>query len=124
LSRTKEGFPPYDEGESQETEAVSMSAYAKFYFRPAKGETIHTQLKPETEEGCGVCGTIADGEKKKEGALVLLFEARGQQTGKLLASCVTDEDGAFAFGPLAAGELYVVKVFCDSLKLRELEVIV
>ena len=101
-----------------------MSAYAKFYFRPSKGETIHTQVRPETDQGCGICGTISSGDKKTEGALVLLFETQGQQAGRLIASCVTDEDGAFAFGPLAAGELYVVKVFCDSLRLRELEVVV
>ncbi|MDR1131894.1 MAG: carboxypeptidase-like regulatory domain-containing protein [Oscillospiraceae bacterium] len=99
-----------------------MSAFAKFYFRPAKGEKIHTVVTPQADESCGICGKVTDGQGNTEGALVLLFETRGQETGKLAASVVTDEDGEFAFGPLAAGELYVIKIYKDSMKLRELEI--
>ncbi len=101
-----------------------MSAYAKFYFRPAKGEKIQTVVTPKEDASCGLCGTVAEGEEKLSGALVLLFETQGQATGRLLASNITDEDGEFAFGPLAPGELYIVKVYKDSLKLRELEITV
>lgn len=101
-----------------------MSAFAKFYFRPAKGEKIHTVVIPKEDESCGICGKVSDGEKGIRGALVFLFETEGQEAGRLLASNVTDEDGQFAFGPLKAGELYVIKVFRDSLKLRELEITV
>ena len=99
-----------------------MSAFAKFYFRPSKGEKIHTVVTPREDESCGVCGKVTDGERALSGALVLLFTARGQETGELLASAATDDDGEFAFGSLAAGELYVIKVYKDSLKLRELEI--
>ena len=99
-----------------------MSAFAKFYFRPTKGENIHTIVTPKPDDSCGVFGKVTDGEKPLMGALVLLFETEGFETGKLLSSCVTDSDGEFAFGPLAEKALYLVKVYKDSLKLRELEI--
>lgn len=101
-----------------------MSAFAKFYFRPSKGEKIHTVVTPKEDDVCGICGKVTDGERAVKGALVLLFFASGQETGKLLSSVTTDEDGEFAFGPLIDGELYVIKVYKDSLKLRELEITV
>ena len=101
-----------------------MSAFAKFYFRPSKGEKIHTVVIPKEDLSCGICGRVTDGEKALRGALVLLFETQGQETGKLLSSFVTDEDGEFAFSTLDPGELYVIKVYKDSLKLRELEITV
>lgn len=99
-----------------------MSAFVKFYFRPSKGEKIHTVVTPKEDESCGICGKVTDGERAVKAALVLLFETGGQETGKLLSTVVTDEDGEFAFGPLVSGELYVIKVYKDSLKLRELEI--
>ena len=99
-----------------------MSAFAKFYFRPSKGEKIHTVVTSKEDLSCGICGKVTDGERAVKAAFVLLFETDGQETRKLLSSVVTDEDGEFAFGPLASGELYVIKVYKDSLKLRELEI--
>lgn len=101
-----------------------MSAFAKFYFRPAKGEKIHTVIIPKEDESCGIVGKVTDGERPVTDAMVLLFESDGQETGKLLSSVVTDEDGEFAFGPLAERELYVIKIYKNSLKLRELEITV
>ena len=101
-----------------------MSAFAKFYFRPSKGEKIHTVVTPKEDDSCGICGKVTDGERAVKGAVVLLFETEGQETGKLISSFTTDDDGEFAFGPLVCGELYVVKVYKDSLKLRELEITV
>ncbi len=70
-----------------------MSAFAKFYFRPSKGERIHTVVIPKEDDSCGICGKVTDGERAIKGALVLLFAAEGQETGKLLSSVATDEDG-------------------------------
>ncbi len=103
---------------------MPVSAFAKFYFRPSKGEKIHTVVTPKEDESCGICGKVVDGERAIKGALVLLFLAEGQETGKFLSSVTTDEDGEFAFGPLTDGVLYVIKVYKDSLKLRELEITV
>jgi len=101
-----------------------VSAFAKFYFRPSKGEKIHTVVTPKEDESCGICGKVTDGERPVTGAFVLLFETEGQETKKLLSAVTTDEDGEFAFGPLAEKELYVIKIYKDSLKLRELEITV
>lgn len=101
-----------------------MGAFAKFYFRPSKGEKIHTVITPKEDESSGICGKVTDGERALKAALVLLFETEGQETTKLLATALTDEDGDFAFGPLRSGELYLIKVYKDSLKLRELEITV
>ena len=99
-----------------------MSAFAKFYFRPAPGEKIHTVAAAREDPDCGVFGHVTDGEKPLPGAFVLLFEADGPAAGQLVSAATTDADGAFAFGPLEAGRLYLVKVCRDGVKLRELEI--
>lgn len=71
-----------------------MSAFAKFYFRPSKGEKTHTVVTPKEDESCGICGKVTDGERAVKAAFVLLFETDGQETRKLLSSVVTDEDGS------------------------------
>lgn len=99
-----------------------MSAFAKFYFRPSKGEKIHTVVVPRADDSCGIFGRVTDGEVPISGAFVLLFETEGTQAGPLVSSVTTDEDGAFAFGPLEESKLYLVKVYKDGVKLRELEI--
>lgn len=99
-----------------------MSAFAKFYFRPAKGEKIHTAVVPREDESCGIFGRVTDGESPVAGAFVLLFEAEGTQAGPLVSSITTGEDGSFAFGPLEESKLYLVKVYKNGVKLRELEI--
>ncbi len=99
-----------------------MGSFAKFYFRPAKGEWIHTEVSPSEDEGCGIIGRVVEEGQGVKNALVLLFEADGSAARRLVASVATDEDGEFAFGPLTCGGLYVVKIYRDELKLRELEI--
>ncbi len=99
-----------------------MSAFSKFYFRPSKGEWVHTIVEPDQDNGSGIFGKVEEKGKSVSDALVLLFRAEGEKTGELLSAVTTDNDGEFAFGPLADGELYVIKVFKDSIKLRELEI--
>ena len=99
-----------------------MSAFAKFYFRPAKGEKIHTVAAVSEDRDCGVFGHVTDGEKPLPGAFVLLFEADGQAAGQLVSAITTDADGTFAFGPLEAGRLYLAKIYRDGVKVRELEI--
>lgn len=99
-----------------------MSAYAKFYFRPSKGEWVHTVVTPDEEPGSGIYGRVVEKGKTVKDALVLLFRAEGEREGELLSAVTTDSEGEFAFGPLGDGELYAIKVFRDSIKLRELEI--
>lgn len=101
-----------------------MSAFARFYFRPGAGETIHTVVTPTEDDSCGICGKVVYAGSAVRDALVLLFEAEGEKTGRPMAAIVTDEEGEFAFGPLRDERLYIIKVYKDSLKLRELEITV
>lgn len=101
-----------------------MSTYSKFYFRPAKGEQISTTLTPEPDESSAICGRVTDGRGRPvEGALVLLFRSEEEHAPALLARFCTDDDGHFLFGPLESETLYLIKVFKNNVKLRELEVV-
>jgi hypothetical protein len=96
--------------------------FSQFYFRPAKGEWIQTVVTPEDEASGGIYGRVeAKGAGIKD-ALVLLFISEGERAGAFLSAVTTGEGGEFAFGPLVPGQLYMVKVFKDGLKLRELEI--
>lgn len=100
-----------------------MSAFAKFYFRPQKGEEIQTVAVPKDDERCGIFGRIIDSDGAVvEDALVALFEAEGKSKGELLASAFSDSEGEFMFGPLESDRLYLVRVCVNNLKLRELEI--
>ena len=95
---------------------------SKFYFKPAEGEHIETTVKIEPEKAAAICGTIRDkGGAAVENALVMLF--RSGQDKKLLDRQFTDEEGQFSFGPIEGNILYLIKVYKNSVKLRELEII-
>lgn len=99
-----------------------MSSVGKFYFKPAEGEHIETTVKIEPERAAAVCGTVLD----KAGAavpdaLVLLF--RSGQDKKLIDRQFTDQEGQFSFGPIEGNVLYLIKVYKNSMKIRELEII-
>lgn len=101
-----------------------MGTYSKFYFRPAKGEQISTEITPEAEERSAICGRVADPKGRAvENAIVLLFRAGdGSEPPALLSRFCTDDDGHFIFGPIEGGVLYLIKVYKDNLKIRELEI--
>ncbi len=99
-----------------------MSAFSKFYFKPTKGEWIQTTVSPDSDSDSGIYGTVEEKGKAVKDALVLLFRAEGEITGGFISAVITGSEGEFAFGPLIPGQLYVIKVFKDQLKLRELEI--
>lgn len=99
-----------------------MSSVAKFYFKPAEGEHIETTVKIEAEKAAAICGTVKDrGEALVEGALVLLFKSG--QDKRFIDRQFTDEEGQFSFGPIEGNVLYLIKVYKNSVKIRELEII-
>lgn len=99
-----------------------MSSVAKFYFKPMEGEHVETTVKIEQEKAAAVCGTVRDKTGAVvEGALVLLFSSG--QTKKLIDRQFTDDDGQFSFGPIEGNVLYLIKVYKNSIKIRELEII-
>lgn len=98
-----------------------MSSTAKFYFKPAEGEHIETTVKIDQEKAAAVCGTVVDkAGAAVEGALVLLF--RSGQDKKLIDRQFTDDEGQFSFGPIEGNVLYLIKVYKNSVKVRELEI--
>lgn len=100
-----------------------MSTYGKFYFRPLPGEQVSTEIVPREESRAAICGRVLDGEGGPlSDAVVLLFLPGEGESMTLISRFVTDEDGHFIFGPLEGGTLYLIKVFKDDTKLRELEI--
>ena len=100
-----------------------MSTYSKFYFRPAKGEHIYTVVEPQQDDSATICGRVIDGKgRPRTGALVLLFRPAEGEAPALLGRFITDEDGHFIFGPLPGDTLYLIKIFQEAVKIRELEV--
>lgn len=100
-----------------------MSTYGRFFFRPQTGEQITTDITPEEEQHASICGRVLtpDGVPV-ENAVVLLFLPGEGDSLTLVSRFITDEDGHFIFGPLEGGTLYLMKVFHDDVKLRELEI--
>lgn len=98
-----------------------MNAFSKLYFRPAAGELIETVVHPLPEDHCAVCGTVEDAAGVPVAqALVLLYDA-GEEPPKLVTGCFTGEAGSFAFGPLAPGQLYFLRVYQSLPRLRRLD---
>ncbi len=101
-----------------------MNIYPGFYFRPAKGEQINTVIAPSPDGRAAICGRVVD----KKGApvadaLALLFKPSEHSAPEILAAAITDSDGQFIFGPLEPETLYLVKIFKNDIKLRELEIV-
>lgn len=100
-----------------------MSNYGKFYFRPLPGEQVQTDFTPAQETRAAICGRVLDpAGAPVEDAVVLLFQPGEKDCLTLISRFVTDGDGHFIFGPLEGGTLYLIKVFRDDVKLRELEI--
>lgn len=100
----------------------NLSSVAKFYFKPAEGEHIETTVKIEQEKAAAICGSVRDkGDTPVDGALVLLF--RSEQDKKLIDRQFTDNEGQFYFGPIEGNVLYLIKVYKNSIKIRELEIV-
>ena len=99
-----------------------MSGYSSFYFKPAKGEHIETVSHLEPEARCALHGRLLDGkEQPVEAALVLLYLVPDGGTPQLRSSGFTDGEGQFFFGPLQPDTLYLIRIYKDAIKLRELE---
>ncbi len=103
-----------------------MSAFAKFYFRPGENEQIETTVHLVPDSRSGIHGIVRDaGGRLLSDALVMLFETGSSpEELSLTAQMFTDDAGQFVFGPLVAGRLYLIKVFKNAIKLRELEILV
>ena len=94
----------------------------KFAFTPQQNERIEAILTIPEEKRSIVHGTVydLDGNIIKD-AVVRLFEIiEGKPSPK--SHTFTDADGEFIFGPLFSGKDYMVKVYVEGVKIRELKV--
>ena len=93
-------------------------------FTPGENEQIETMLKVPEERRSIIHGTVKSHcNKVIEDAVVKLYECidhHGEQLLKPLTHTFTDECGQFAFGPLWPYRNYVIKVWVNDVKIREL----
>lgn len=100
-----------------------MGCLTQFYFKAGEGEQISTTVAGEPDNRSAIIGRVLDRSGLPvENALVLLFETvDSPEDLKLTSQSFTDGTGHFAFGPLIIGSLYLIKIYGDGLKVRELE---
>ena len=97
-------------------------SFTKFFFKPGQGEQIETTVNLRQDGRSVIHGYVKDAAGGPfADAAVLLFEAQERGDPRLVSQMFTDEFGQFLFGPLEAGQLYLVKVFKNTMHIRELE---
>lgn len=94
----------------------------KFAFTPQRNERIEAILTVPEEKRSIVHGVVydIDGNIIKD-AVVRLYEIK-EGKSKPISHTFTDAEGEFIFGPLYEGRDYMVKVYVEGVKLRELKV--
>lgn len=94
----------------------------KFVFKPQENEQIEAIVKVAKEPRSVIDGIVKDanGQLIKD-AVVKLFEViRYPYELKPLTHAFTDECGQFIFGPLHPDKQYVIKVWNNDVKIRNL----
>lgn len=96
----------------------------KFDFVPKENEQIEAIVRIPEEKRSVIHGVVKDWRNKVvKDAVVKLFEvvgSGGPNALKPLTHTFTDEYGQFLFGPLCAYKKYVIKVWFDDVRIREL----
>lgn len=95
---------------------------SNFYVRPSSGEQIQTAVTLCADPRPALLGTAvnADGRPVAD-ALVVLTASGLTEPDCVVGTAYTDAMGQFAFGPLAPGTLYLVRITQLNLHLRTLE---
>lgn len=95
----------------------------KFEFIPEENEEIEASIIVPKETRSIIHGVVKhpDGKVVKD-AIVRLFEVnyKSEQALKPIANTFTDEDGEFLFGSLCTRRHYMIKVWFNSNKIKEL----
>lgn len=98
----------------------------KFEFTPEENEQIETCIIIPKETRSIICGVVKDHNYFiVKDAVVELFEVASEKNKCLLkpiAHNFTDENGQFSFGPVYAKMHYVIKVWVNDIKIREVTV--
>lgn len=96
----------------------------KFGFIPGENEQIETVIRVPEERRSIIHGAVKDYHNNVvEDAIVKLYEVishHGKHRLKPLTHTFTDKCGHFAFGPLWPSKHYVIKVWINDVKIREL----
>lgn len=100
------------------------SRTVNFGFTPGENEQIETVIKIPEERRSIIHGIVKSHcNMVIPDAVVKLFECinhHGEQILKPITHTFTDECGQFAFGPLWPCRNYVIKVWINDVKIREL----
>ncbi len=100
-----------------------MTTFSELYFKPGPGEQVETAVHMQEDNRSAISGVVLDkNDKPVADAMLLLYKTGGPGEQSAIARVFTEKNGEFAFGPLTAGELYRIKVYKNSIKLRELEI--
>jgi len=94
-----------------------------FCFTPGENEQIETVIKMPEEKRSIIEGIVIDRKNNVVvDAIVKLYEssAPNEQKPKSIACAFTDECGQFVFGPLEASKHYIIKVWINNVKIREM----
>lgn len=100
------------------------SRSVSFSFTPGENEQIETIIRVPEERRSIIHGVVKNNcHKVVKDAVVKLYECinqQGEQSLKPLTHTFTDECGQFVFGPLFPCRNYVIKVWVNDVKIREL----
>lgn len=100
------------------------SRLVKFSFTPGENEQIEAVIKVPEERRSVIHGIVKDHKNRiVKDAVVKLFEvlnSHDENSFKPVTHTFTDECGQFLFGPLIACKHYVIKVWINNVKIREL----
>jgi hypothetical protein len=100
------------------------SQLVSFSFESRENEQIEAVIKLPKEVRSVIHGVVKDNKNRViKDAVVKLFRVKENCTPYILEPIThtfTDECGQFLFGPLKPRQKYVVKVWVDDIKIREL----
>jgi hypothetical protein len=98
-----------------------------FPFVPKEDEQLDVNLRLQRETRSVIHGTVKNecGKVVKD-AVVKLYKIKDIQKHQKIIPIThtfTDQYGQFLFGPLCAHQKYIIKVWFNDVKIRELEVL-
>lgn len=96
----------------------------KFDFKPEENEQIEAVIKIPKEPRSVIHGIVKDSKDKiVKDAVVKLFELPDPSCPCdliPLTHTFTDECGQFLFGPLSPKKHYIIKVWINNIKIRQI----
>lgn len=100
------------------------SRLTRFEFKAGENEQIETTIRVSEEPRSIIHGIVVNTfDKFIENAVVKLFEVENPCDPcslKSISHTFTDENGQFLFGPLMPGRHYVIKIWVNDIKVRNL----